>query len=65
MKAIVGMSGGVDSNLVAHILKEKGYDVIGISMMTYNSSHQKKETESAIRIVKVLDIKHEIDDFKK
>lgn len=69
MKAIVGMSGGVDSSLVAHILKEQGYDVIGISMMTYNSEHQKKEMEAATRIAKVLDVKHEIidmtEDFKK
>lgn len=65
MKAIVGMSGGVDSSLVAYLLKEKGYDVIGISMMTYNSIHQKKEMESATRISKVLGIKHEIVDMTK
>lgn len=34
---IVGLSGGVDSSLSALLLKEQGYEVIGISMSIYNS----------------------------
>lgn len=46
-KALVAMSGGIDSTVTAMILHEEGYEVIGITMKTWDyagSGGSKKET---------------------
>ena len=35
MKALIAMSGGVDSSLAAKILCDKGYECIGCTMKVY------------------------------
>ena len=35
MKALIAMSGGVDSSVAAAIMKEKGYDCMGVTMKLY------------------------------
>lgn len=37
MKALIAMSGGVDSSVAAFLMKEKGYDCIGCTMKLYNN----------------------------
>jgi len=46
-KVLVAMSGGIDSSIAAMLLHEEGYDVIGITMKTWDyagSGGSKKET---------------------
>ena len=42
-KLVVAMSGGVDSSVVAALMKQEGYNVTGITLKLYDDSKQSRE----------------------
>ena len=73
-KVVVAMSGGVDSSVVAGLMKEEGYDVTGITLKLYDDAKQSKEGRQccagqdildAKRVSEQLNINHEILYYQK
>ena len=67
-KVVVGMSGGVDSSVAAYLLKEQGYDVIGVTMQIWpeeeNSCCGITAAEDARRVAQMLDIPFYVMNFQ-
>lgn len=71
-KVIVGMSGGVDSSVAAFLLKEQGYQVIGVTMRTWEGGCGKTADDEggndavrdAARVAEKLGIPHYVMDFR-
>ena len=73
-KVVVAMSGGVDSSVVAALMKQEGYDVTGITLKLYDDAKQSKEGRQccagqdimdAKRVAEKINISHEILYYQK
>lgn len=65
------MSGGVDSSVTAHILKEQGYDVIGIFMKNWDDTDEfgvctaTEDYDDVIRVANQIGIPYYAVNFEK
>lgn len=75
-KVVIGMSGGVDSSVAAYLLKEAGYDVIGITMQIWQEEEEFVQEENggccglsavddARRVASKLNIPYYVMNFKE
>ena len=73
-KVVVAMSGGVDSSVVAALMKQEGYDVTGITLKLYDDAKKTKEGRQccagqdiidAKRVSEKININHEILYYQK
>ena len=56
-KVVVAMSGGVDSSVVAGLMKEEGYNVTGITLKLYDDAKTSKEGRQCCAGQDILDAK--------
>lgn len=71
-KVIIGLSGGVDSAVAAYLLKQQGYDVIGVTLRTWQSDDGEEsrccEIDDARETARIIGIPYYvfncISDFK-
>ena len=73
-RVVVAMSGGVDSSVVAGILKEEGYDVVGVTLQLYDhgaATHRAgsccagQDIADARRVAETLAIPHYVLNYEE
>ncbi len=61
-KAIIGMSGGVDSSVAVFLMKERGFEVSGVTFRLFESSPKENE-DDAKKVADRLSIPHFVKDY--
>ncbi|WP_321345743.1 tRNA 2-thiouridine(34) synthase MnmA [Breoghania sp.] len=73
-RVVVAMSGGVDSSVVAGLLKRQGYDVVGVTLQLYDHGeaiHRKgaccagQDIHDARRVAETIGIPHYVLDYEQ
>ncbi|MEI3613295.1 tRNA 2-thiouridine(34) synthase MnmA [Pseudogracilibacillus sp. SO30301A] len=70
-RVVIGMSGGVDSSVAALLLKEQGYEVIGVFMKNWDDTDEfgvctaTQDYEDVIRVCNQIDIPYYSVNFEK
>ena len=63
-RVFVAMSGGVDSSVAAALLKQAGFDVVGVYMICWDACERKEERRDALRGALKLNIPFLTFDFR-
>lgn len=61
-KVVLGLSGGVDSSTSAYMLKNDGFEVIGVTLICSEEQRESQDLIDAKKLAKKLNIKHIILD---
>ena len=74
-KAIIAMSGGVDSSVAAHLMKQKGFECLGVTMRLYDKEcncqcelageFTSKDIEDAKKVADAVGIPFEVWDYRE
>ncbi|MDN3955474.1 tRNA 2-thiouridine(34) synthase MnmA [Sporolactobacillus laevolacticus] len=70
-RVVIGMSGGVDSSVAALLLKQKGYDVVGIFMKNWDDTDENgvctatEDYEDVVRVSNQIGIPYYAVNFEK
>jgi tRNA-specific 2-thiouridylase len=74
MRVVVAMSGGVDSSVVAGLLKKEGYDVVGVTLQLYDhgaATHRPgsccagQDIDDARRVAETLGFPHYVLNYEE
>ena len=72
-RVVVGLSGGVDSSVTAYLLKQEGYEVIGLFMKNWhdtsvtlsNECPWLEDSSDAMSVAETLNIPYQTIDLSK